>query len=186
MELVQLLESSALLVPEWHELKPYPAPPATQAAWRTDVLTTLQVGPVDLLADDVLDVRLEHEFDAERQDGGPLPGASAYTVGGQQSEHWFLYVMASTSARLRAGGQVVATDVLRTKETNWDNLIHHLAVCRAGFWRVPQDFPAALVQDRVYFKSGLSYTMPEAENRQVQINSGVYPKLSVAVFRAAA
>src|SRR6266540_2031121 len=129
MQLVDFLETAVLLVPEWHELKRYPrdsAQPQTQ--WRTDTLTTLQVGPVDLLAGDVLDVRLEHEFDAE------MDGASAYTVGGQQSEHWYLWIMGSTSARLRVSSGVYIDGVLPPKEQNWDWLIHHLAVCRSIFW----------------------------------------------------
>jgi hypothetical protein len=216
-QLADFAETNTLLVPEWHELAAWPrgtTPGSGQDSWRTDTLTPLQVGPVDLEAGDILDVRLEHEFDAE------MPGAGAWTVPtaceavaqrartrrerrrarrvlrlkrlgvstatatcNVQSEHWFLWIMSSTSARLRCNGVVVATDVLHTKETNWDWLTHHLPVMRSGHYVVQQDLSNCYVQDRVYFKSGMSYTRPEPENRRVQINGGPYPRLSLAVYR---
>lgn len=199
--MVALLEDTTLGVGEWHELRP------AAIDYRTDHIGALRVGPVDLKAGDVLDVRLHHQFDAEMPARGawtvPTTGiarreghdwytrphgrrlrrrkvavTSAVAGGRVQSEHWSLWVMEATSVRLSDGAVALAQH-----EENWDWNIHHKSVDRAGYYVVRRDCSGCYVSDRVYFAASSAYVMADPAARRVQINGGQYPRLSVAVFR---
>jgi hypothetical protein len=174
--MVEFAETSTLRVPQWHTLERDPADTALpQTAWRTATLATLVVGPIMLRAGDVIDVRLQHEFDTE------APGAGFWTINGVQSEHWTRWTMASTQVRIGASVQTSGgIVVIPAQEQNWDWLIHHLGVNRSGYHLV-RSACLCYVYDRVYFKSGMSYTDPA--HRLVQVNGGQYPRLQVAVYR---
>lgn len=176
MNLVDMYQSATLLVPQWHTMQVDPPAPAPQTGWRTATLATLAVGPIALQAGDIIDARLDHEFDSE------APGAGYWTINGQQSEHWTRWTMASTAVRVGpAVDPNAGAYVIQPKETNWDWYIHHLAISRSGLYKVPAAIPAAYIYDRVYFKSGMSYTNPAY--RDVQINGAPYPLLQVALYR---
>lgn len=175
--LVATLQSSTLRCPDWLTLERDPVS-GTQTGWATPIVNALAVGPIDLYAGDVIQAHLHHELDNEND------GAGFWTINGVKSEHWFLWAMASTAVRV---GQAVNPNagayVVPPQETNWDWLIHHLGVSRSDLYVVPADMPGAYVYDRVYFKSGMAYTRPEAQYRRIQINRAPYARLSVAVFR---
>jgi hypothetical protein len=174
--MVESAETNTLRVGEWHTMNRDPADPALpQVGWRSANLVTMAIGPIQLRAGDRLDVRLMHEFDSE------APGAGFWTINGIQSEHWSRWTMASTAVFMRsaisaAGG----TSVIPGQEQNWDWYIHHLGINRSAYHFVKADC-LCYIYDRVYFKSGMSYTNPAY--RDVQINGGQYPRLQVAVYR---
>ena len=154
-----------------------------QIGWESPAVSALAVGPFDLLAGDLLDVRLTHELDNEN------PGNPAYYMHGLQHERG--WAMASTGARIGTSVNPNAGSwVIPPQEQNWDWLVHHLGINRSAHYVVPSNLPGAYVYDRLYFKGGVyigSYapaTPPPPEARRCQINSGLYPKLTVAVFRS--
>lgn len=177
--MVDFDDSTTLRVGEWHELARWPREVTQpQTSWRTDKLATLAVGPFNLKAGDVLDIRLHHEFDNE------MDGAGYWTIDGVKSEHWSLWTMEATSVLVGSSiGSSAGAVAVPQQEENWDWFVHHKAVNRSGFYEVPADCTSCYVYDRVYFVSGMSYTRPEVEFRQVQINPAPYAKLSVATFR---
>lgn len=180
--LVSYAETNALRTGEWWNLFQ-----RADGDYRSNTYATLAVGPFDFQVGDVIDSRLFHEFDSE------APGAGAWTVNGVQSEHWFRWTMASTAVYLGTSAQmgcagcswVGGTPIMPAQEFNWDWLVHHGPVSRASYYRVAAACTGCYVYDRVYFLSGKAYTLPDgpASNRQVQLNSGQYAELQVAVYR---
>lgn len=150
--------------------------------WRSTVLAPVALGIGNVAVGDIIDVRMDHEFSTA------IPGAGAYIVNGQQSEHWYCWVMASTSVylgtRAQLGGWGVpfgggGSVIVPPQETNWDNLIHHLGVSRSGLWEVTSPITDACVWTRVYFVSGASYTPPSGGS--VTVHSAPYVLLTARV-----
>lgn len=97
-----------------------PKPGSTTATGR---FLVRQVGPIDVGAGDCLDVRAREQFSNSNSANG------WWTIGGVQSEHWFLWVGSNIGIRYTTGGPPANPDsgTVYRRETgeNWDWLIHH-------------------------------------------------------------
>lgn len=154
--------------------------------WATGTYATLALQLPALPEETILRAELEHEFDNEN----PANPNAPYRYAGVQTEHFYMWAMHSTCVVLGSGANIGSSGapvpsqsgtkyIITPKETNWDWLIHHSPVSRTGTIKLATEIPAGMyVYDRVYFKSGGSYTDPTRAN-QMQINAGSYPRLTV-------
>jgi hypothetical protein len=176
MELVQFLQSKSTTIPEWQELLEYRDNAGSLVDYRTPMLSSLVVGPVDLQAGDVAHIVCNHQFDTEN------PAYGMYKIGGAQSEHWTLYTMYSLGVILDTKPQSTSGGrwAVKSRGKNWDWLEHHLPAAAIDYYRVPVNMRQAYFFDRLWFEASKSYVVPG------QAKCHVLPaaaSLSVAIYR---
>lgn len=149
---------------------------------QTPMVATLAVGPIELKAGDLVDVRLRHEFTNSNTAQGAWTVLRCCDALRVQSEHWGLWLMAAAGVlRGPAVDPAAGWWVMNPLAENFDNYVHHKIVDRSSYSLITKD-ATQYFYTRVYFASSAGYTLPGAT---VRVEGGAYARLQVAVFREA-
>jgi hypothetical protein len=151
----------------------------TGADWRTPMIYPLYIGPIDVKAGDLLDVRLDQQYINPNSNANGWWGVNRCCDGAWvKSEHWTLWAMGADGVMAVDGAQNFVAWVLPQREENFDNFRHYMDVERAGFYRVTRD-QTIYLRSRTYFVASNGYIAPPAS---MQMRNS-YSRLQAVVYR---
>lgn len=150
--------------------------------YRTDDIAPVAVGPINLKAGDIVDLRLMMQYANDNsQAKGAWTVMQCCSYVSVKSEHWSLYAMGASGIRINDRLSWDNSDwAMPQHEQNFDNYQHYMTVDRSAYYRVTRDRPNAYFFPRTYFISSAGYTIPGSSMRVV---GDGYTKLQVAIYR---
>jgi hypothetical protein len=149
---------------------------AAKNRYRTPIVSALELGPIALKAGDVIDIRLSMQY---ANDNSTAKGA--WTVNGQQSEHWSLWAMGASGVRINDKLTFDNSDwAMPQHDQNFDNYMHYQMVDRAAYYVMDRDRPTAFFLSRTYFVASAGYA---TAGQPMRIVGDGYSKMQIGIYR---